>query len=191
MSIFIHIDHSTTRSPPCRTLPSPGALPIPSPTQRGACCHGRRADGSRRARGCTKGTCGRQDSPTRCPREVRGGEARVALLRVRCRLRCARRDPRRARRRKGVPSPVRSWADWRATASAAAPAGRRRRCSARSAVAWPAMRSRRRCTASTVWTTTVVFKDGAVRSYERDSGPTVEPGDIVVIADHQPARVER
>jgi len=43
----------------------------------------------------------------------------------------------------------------------------------------------------TVWTTTVVFKDGAVRSYERDSGPTVEPGDIVVIADGHPARVER
>ena len=35
----------------------------------------------------------------------------------------------------------------------------------------------------TVWTTTVVFKDGTVRSYERDSSPRFEPGDIVVIAD--------
>lgn len=43
----------------------------------------------------------------------------------------------------------------------------------------------------TVWTTTVVFKDGTVRSYERESGPKVEPGDIVVIAEGQPARVER
>jgi outer membrane lipoprotein SlyB len=43
----------------------------------------------------------------------------------------------------------------------------------------------------TVWTTTVVFKDGTVRSYERDSGPNLEPGDIVVIADGHPARVER
>jgi outer membrane lipoprotein SlyB len=43
----------------------------------------------------------------------------------------------------------------------------------------------------TVWTTTVVFKDGTVRSYERDSGPNVEPGDIVVIAEGKPARVER
>jgi outer membrane lipoprotein SlyB len=43
----------------------------------------------------------------------------------------------------------------------------------------------------TVWTTTVVFTDGNVRSYERDSSPKVEPGDIVVIADGHPARVER
>lgn len=43
----------------------------------------------------------------------------------------------------------------------------------------------------TVWTTTVVFKDGTVRSYERDSGPNLEPGDIVVIANGHPARVER
>ena len=43
----------------------------------------------------------------------------------------------------------------------------------------------------TVWTTTVVFKDGTVRNYERNAGPKVEPGDIVVIADGQPARVER
>ena len=43
----------------------------------------------------------------------------------------------------------------------------------------------------TVWTTTVVFKDGAVRSYERDAGPSVEPGDIVVIAEGHPARVQR
>jgi outer membrane lipoprotein SlyB len=43
----------------------------------------------------------------------------------------------------------------------------------------------------TVWTTTVVFKDGTVRSYERDSSPKVEPGDIVVIAEGHPARVER
>jgi len=43
----------------------------------------------------------------------------------------------------------------------------------------------------TVWTTTVVFKDGVVRSYENDSGPKAEPGDIVVIADGHPARVER
>ena len=43
----------------------------------------------------------------------------------------------------------------------------------------------------TVWTTTVVFKDGTVRAYERDSGPKVEPGDIVVIADGHPVRVER
>jgi len=43
----------------------------------------------------------------------------------------------------------------------------------------------------TIWTTTVVFKDGAVRSYENDSGPKAEPGDIVVIADGHPARVER
>ena len=42
----------------------------------------------------------------------------------------------------------------------------------------------------TVWTTTVVFKDGSVRTYERDTGPAVEPGDIVVIADGHPARVE-
>ena len=43
----------------------------------------------------------------------------------------------------------------------------------------------------TVSITTVVFKDGTVRSYERDSGPDVGPGDIVVIADGHPARVER
>jgi len=43
----------------------------------------------------------------------------------------------------------------------------------------------------TVWTTTVVFKDGSVRTYERDSGPAVEPGDIVVIAEGHPARVEQ
>jgi outer membrane lipoprotein SlyB len=43
----------------------------------------------------------------------------------------------------------------------------------------------------TVWTTTVVFKDGTVRSYERDSDPRVAPGDIVVIAEGHPARVER
>jgi outer membrane lipoprotein SlyB len=43
----------------------------------------------------------------------------------------------------------------------------------------------------TVWTITVVFKDGRVRSYERDSGPKVEPGDIVVIAEGHPVRVER
>jgi len=43
----------------------------------------------------------------------------------------------------------------------------------------------------TVWTTTVVFKDGTVRTYERDSGPSVEPGDVVVIAEGHPARVER
>jgi len=43
----------------------------------------------------------------------------------------------------------------------------------------------------TVWTTTVVFKDGAVRSYEHSSAPGVDPGDIVVIADGHPARVEQ
>jgi outer membrane lipoprotein SlyB len=43
----------------------------------------------------------------------------------------------------------------------------------------------------TVWTTTVVFKDGTVRSYERDSNPKVAPGDIVVIAEGHPERVER
>ena len=43
----------------------------------------------------------------------------------------------------------------------------------------------------TVWTSTVMFKDGTVRSYEHDSSPKVEPGDIVVIADGRPARVER
>ena len=43
----------------------------------------------------------------------------------------------------------------------------------------------------TVWTSTVVFKDGTVRSYERDSSPKFEPGDIVVIADGHPARAER
>jgi outer membrane lipoprotein SlyB len=42
----------------------------------------------------------------------------------------------------------------------------------------------------TVWTTTVVFKDGTVRSYERDADPKVGPGDIVVIAEGRPARVE-
>ena len=35
----------------------------------------------------------------------------------------------------------------------------------------------------TVWTTTVVFKDGTVRIFERDSSPKFDPGDIVVIAD--------
>ena len=35
----------------------------------------------------------------------------------------------------------------------------------------------------TVWTTTVVFKDGTVRTYERDSSPRYDLGDIVVIAD--------
>jgi hypothetical protein len=43
----------------------------------------------------------------------------------------------------------------------------------------------------TVWTTTIVFKDGTVRSYERQTGPGVEPGDVVVIADGRPTRVER
>ena len=43
----------------------------------------------------------------------------------------------------------------------------------------------------TVWTTTVVFKDGTVRSYERDSSPKFEPGDIVVITEGHPVRVER
>jgi len=43
----------------------------------------------------------------------------------------------------------------------------------------------------TVWTTTVVFKDGTVRSYERQTGPGVEPGDVVVIAEGRPTRVER
>jgi outer membrane lipoprotein SlyB len=43
----------------------------------------------------------------------------------------------------------------------------------------------------TVWTTTVVFKDGTVRSYERQTGPGIEPGDVVVIADGRPTRVER
>jgi hypothetical protein len=31
----------------------------------------------------------------------------------------------------------------------------------------------------TVWTTTVVFKDGIVRSYDADSDPKFAPGDIV------------
>lgn len=43
----------------------------------------------------------------------------------------------------------------------------------------------------TVWTITVVFKDGIVRSYDADSDPRVAPGDIVVIAEGRPARVER
>jgi len=43
----------------------------------------------------------------------------------------------------------------------------------------------------TVFTTTVVFKDGTVRTYDRSSGPELEPGDVVVIADGHPARVER
>jgi outer membrane lipoprotein SlyB len=43
----------------------------------------------------------------------------------------------------------------------------------------------------TVWTTTVVFKDGTVRAYERDSSPKVAPGDIVVVAEGHPVRVER
>ena len=41
----------------------------------------------------------------------------------------------------------------------------------------------------TVWTTTVVFKDGTVRGYERDADPKVTPGDVVVIAEGRPARV--
>jgi outer membrane lipoprotein SlyB len=43
----------------------------------------------------------------------------------------------------------------------------------------------------TVWTTTVVFKDGTLRSYDRDSSPNAAPGDVVVIADGHPVRVER
>jgi outer membrane lipoprotein SlyB len=43
----------------------------------------------------------------------------------------------------------------------------------------------------TVWTITVVFKDGTVRSYDSDSDPRVAPGDVVVIAEGHPARVER
>jgi outer membrane lipoprotein SlyB len=42
----------------------------------------------------------------------------------------------------------------------------------------------------TVWTTTVVFKDGTVRSYERTTDQAIQPGDIVVIADGRPTRVE-
>jgi len=43
----------------------------------------------------------------------------------------------------------------------------------------------------TVWTITVVFKDGTVRSYDSDADPRVAPGDVVVIAEGHPARVER
>jgi len=43
----------------------------------------------------------------------------------------------------------------------------------------------------TVWTTTVVFKDGTVRSYDSEADPRVAPGDVVVIAEGHPARVER
>ena len=42
----------------------------------------------------------------------------------------------------------------------------------------------------TVWTTTVVFRDGTVRTYDRTTGQTVAPGDIVVIADGHPTRAE-
>jgi len=35
----------------------------------------------------------------------------------------------------------------------------------------------------TVWTITVVFKDGTVRSYDSDFDPRVAPGDIVVVAE--------
>jgi outer membrane lipoprotein SlyB len=43
----------------------------------------------------------------------------------------------------------------------------------------------------TVWTITVVFKDGTVRTYDSDADPRVAPGDVVVIAEGHPARVER
>jgi hypothetical protein len=43
----------------------------------------------------------------------------------------------------------------------------------------------------TVWTSTVVFKDGALRSYESKGGQEVQIGDVVVIAEGRPARVER
>ena len=43
----------------------------------------------------------------------------------------------------------------------------------------------------TVWTITVVFKDGTVRSYDSDAELRVAPGDVVVIAEGHPARVER
>jgi outer membrane lipoprotein SlyB len=42
----------------------------------------------------------------------------------------------------------------------------------------------------TVWTITVVFKDGSVRSYGSVADPRVVPGDVVVIAEGRPARVE-
>ena len=42
----------------------------------------------------------------------------------------------------------------------------------------------------TVWTTTVVFKDGSVRGYERQDGQTVAPGDVVVVTEGRPTRVE-
>jgi len=43
----------------------------------------------------------------------------------------------------------------------------------------------------TVWTITVVFKDGTVRSFDAEGDPKVAPGDVVVIADGHAARVER
>jgi outer membrane lipoprotein SlyB len=43
----------------------------------------------------------------------------------------------------------------------------------------------------TVWTITVVSKDGTVRSYDAEGDPRVAPGDVVVVAEGHPARVER